>query len=415
MGQQQPGGSPEGGSIPPGAYPANIEEVEPWRLRHLLIVVFAVAAFFGAYASIGGWAVVLLIVLLMAAILGAVVVGVRGRAGQRYSLLWMLAIAADHGMPLTTTVEAFSSQYRGRFRRRVSRLAAHLGRGERLSDAMSSVRRLIPADLAMLVRMGEEGDRLGPTLRRAALMQADRSRSGATLASQAGYILGVFYVVQMITFFLLFYIVPKFEAIFNDFGVSLPPSTRMLINGGHFLTSTLLVPVWLPLLTLILMIVLPMALAGGLGIQPPLIGRLFPRRHAAMILRSLAITAEANRPIEAGLKTLARYYPVRWVRNRLATVAVEVTRGGDWRDALLRSGLVRPIDHEVLTSATAVGNLPWAMNDLADAIDRRRNLRLALLTQALWPIVILSVGALVLFLAIGFFTPLIELIGRLSG
>jgi type II secretory pathway component PulF len=148
--------------------------------------------------------------------------------------------------------------------------------------------------------------------------------------------------------------------------------------------------------------------------SPPLIGRLFRRRHASLVLRCLATAAEGGRPIEKALKTLADRYPTRWVRRRLLAVEREVDRGEDWREALLRRGLIRPADHEVLTSASGVGNLAWAMGDLADAIDRRRRLRFDLLTQVLWPIVVLAVGGLVLFLAIGFFSPLVELIGRLS-
>ncbi|AMV39813.1 type II secretion system F family protein [Planctomyces sp. SH-PL62] len=411
---RETGGS--GSAGPPVDLPGpTVAGGEPLRLWHLLILVFGVALFFGAFAAIGGWAVVLLILLTLALIVGLVVVGVRGRAGQRYSLLWMLAIAADHRMPLATTVEAFANQYRGRFRRRLSRLAASLEQGASLSEALRGEPGLIPAEAALLVQIGEDSGRVGPALRKAAEVQSTRSATGTTLGSQAAYLLGVLLIMQVITSFLLYFIVPKFEAIFNDFGVPLPASTILLISGSHFMVERLLVPIWLPLLTVALMLIIPRALAGGASVDIPLIGRLFRRRHAALILRSLAMTAEADRPIEKGLKILASRYPTGWVRRRLASVEQEVARGGDWRDTLLRHGLIRPADREVLTSAAAVGNLPWAMTDLADAIDRRAGLRLALLTQALWPLVILSIGALVLFLAIGFFTPLVELIGRLSG
>ncbi|MDG3004020.1 type II secretion system F family protein [Paludisphaera mucosa] len=394
---------------------ATYSAAEPWRLWHMLVLVLNVAVFLWAYTAIGGWAVVLLILLLVTLIVGWVFMAIRGHASQQHALLWMLAIAAEHRMPLATTVEAFANQYRGWFRRRVLRLAALLDQGASLSFALRDVRGLASADSAMLVEMGEESGRLGPTLRRAAAIQSSRSAVGATLASQASYLLILLLITQVITGFLLYFIVPKFEAIFLDFGVALPTSTKIMLSGAHFATSQLLVPIWLPLLTLGLLFIIPRALTGGAGFDFPLIGRLFRRRHAALILRSLAMTAESKRPIEDGLHTLASRYPTRWVRRRIAAAEDEVRRGVDWREALARQGLIRATDHEVLNTAAAVGNLPWAMNDLADAADRRTALRMSLLAQAIWPFVILSLGALVMFLAVGFFAPLVELIGRLAG
>ena len=393
--------------------PSSFATSEPWRLGHLLFAVFGVALFLGSFMAIGGWAVVLLILIAFAGAVGAVVVMIRGRAGQRYSFLWTLAIAADHGLPLATTVAASAGQYRGRFGLRVARLASRLDAGAGLGDALEAVRGLVPADLALLIRSGEESGSLGPALRKAASLQMERSEMEARVGSQAAYLAGVFYVIAGVVSFLLYFIIPKFEAIFQDFGVSLPASTVFLIGVSHQLVRVL-APIWLPLLVFSLMYAVPIVLSVGSTYSPPLIGRLFRRRHAALILRCLATAAAGGRPIEKALQTLADRYPTRWVRKRLLAVEREVDRGEDWREALLRRRLIRPTDHEVLTSASGVGNLAWAMGDLADAIDRRRRLRGELLTQALWPIVVLAIGVLVLFLAVGFFSPLVELIGRLS-
>jgi type II secretory pathway component PulF len=147
----------------------------------------------------------------------------------------------------------------------------------------------------------------------------------------------------------------------------------------------------------------------------PIVGRLFPRRHAAAILRSLAMCVEAGQPMERGLHTLAKHYPVASVKRRLHRAWNNVHNGADWREALRRHSLISQADEDVLSASSAVGNVAWAMNDLADAVDRRLSLRMAMLTQAVWPLVIIALAGLVLFLAVGFFTPLVMLIGRLSG
>lgn len=386
---------------------------EPWRLSHMIALVFGAALFFWAYARIGAWAVVLLVVFTIVMAGGAVFLRLRSRDTQRYALLWMLAIAADHRMPLGTSVEAFAGQYRGAFRRRMIGLAALLDQGAGVSYSLRAVPGLASAESAMMVEVGEESGRLGEALRRAAAQQSERSTVGREMASQASYLGIVLLIGQGLVFFVLYAILPKFEAIFNDFGVPLPFLTVLVIQAAHFLARSLILFILPPVLTVLVFLVLPRLSSGGAAtLLPTGLGR---RRHAGAILRALAMTAEANRPIEAGLRTLAARYPSERIRRRIAAAEFDVKRGVDWREALYRHGLIRPVEFEVLATAQAVGNLPWAMNDLADAAERRANLRRILLAQVLWPLMIGTIGVVVLILAVAFFLPLIELIGSLPG
>jgi protein transport protein HofC len=324
----------------------------------------------------------------------------------------MLAIAAEHRMPLSTTTAAFADQYSGRYRRRVMRVAALLDSGSSLAEALEQTPRVSSRDAVLLVRMGEESGRLPEALRTAAAIRAARAPVWTAITSRVAYILGITFIGQCIVFFIMYFVLPKFEAIFKDFGLSLPQSTITVVEGSHFFIKYLF---WLPLLNFLLLLFLPLAFAGRSSFQIPLFDKLLKRRHTALILRSLALTIEGGRKIEDGLNTLAKHYPARWVRRRLTAAAAEAEQGHDWRESLVRRRLLRYTDYEVLSSASAVGNLPWAMNELAETAERRLGVRVQAVVQLLFPLVICALGAVVLALAVGFFTPLVELIGRLSG
>ncbi len=95
-------------------------------------------------------------------------------------------------------------------------------------------------------------------------------------------------------------------------------------------------------------------------------------------------------------------------------VETDVRLGADWIDALWRAGLLRRTDAEVLGSAASVGNLPWALRELAETTERRLSLRIRTAIQTLFPMVIVLLGGLVGILALGYFLPLVKLIGKLS-
>lgn len=351
-------------------------------------------------------------VLLVALALGVGAIVARWRVGQQDSLLSMLAIAADHGMPLATTARAFADQFGRRYRRRVLQLADRLDRGENLADALDRVHRLASPDARLLVRAGLESGRLGPTLRLAVDAQSEAASLRTSVAAKLLYLLGLLLVIQALGGFCLYFIMPKFEAIFMDFGIDLPEVTTWLIRVGHFFASFFLI---IPVLTIILLVWIPFAIASWSGLNVPLLGRFFKRRHATLILRALAPFVEAGLPIERGMDMLASHYPTRWVRRRLGDASRRVQQGLDWRAALVGEGLIREADRDALAAAAVVGNLSWAMNDLAESADRRGRVRIDAWAQTLYPVGVILMGGVVLFMGLGFFYPLIELLRRLSG
>ena len=150
----------------------------PWRLSHLLYLVMAAAVLLWLMVTFQGVVIPLILVVGIALITGTGVILTRGRASQQDSLLWMLAIAAEHNMPLATTVGAFADQYSGRYRRRVLRVAALLDSGVSLAEALARTPRVVSRDAVLLAHVGEKSGELAEALRTAASIRAARRRSG---------------------------------------------------------------------------------------------------------------------------------------------------------------------------------------------------------------------------------------------
>ena len=115
------------------------------------------------------------------------------------------------------------------------------------------------------------------------------------------------------------------------------------------------------------------------------------------------------------LTTLANHYPTGWVRRRLRRVCLEVKEGADWIEALERQWLIRSSEAEVLSSAAAVGNLAWALHELAESAERRLATRIQAAVQTLFPLLVVFLGAMVFVLGVAYFSPLVVLISKLAG
>ena len=239
-------------------------------------------------------------------------------------------------MPLAPTVAAFADQYGGKYRRRIMNLAAQLDSG------MLGARGFRAGPRGGLARRGAPGPR-GPADRPAGPGAAhgghvaglSNCRSGRPSPAASPTCWASSWPCRCICGFLLYFIVPKFEAIFKDFGVPLPGGDDRPDRGVHFIVRVRLHHRrGCPPIEILLLVFLPFSFVGWVNYDVPFFDRLLKRRHAALILRSLSLFVDAGQPIEDGLATLASHYPTWWVRRKLIKVDDEVQHGGAWIDAL---------------------------------------------------------------------------------
>jgi len=384
------------------------------RLSQLMLIVLGVAVLlwvgiiFGAAVAAGSFLALLVLAITMS------VAMVNARTARRDVLLKVLSIAAAKGLPLGPTASAFADQDQGGLRQRILRLAHHLNQGATLSDSLTAVPRLIAQDGVLLARAGEETNSLPRALATASHSRGSRFPIWLAIAGRFSYVLFILLILQTITSFILYFIVPKFEAIFAGFGVPLPQVSVLIIDLSHWLVRFSPLILVALLFEIVLILFLPSTFASYNKFEIPLFDRLLIRRHSALAARCLALYVAAGRPITAGLAMLARYYPTRWFRMRLKRAAREVEQGMDWVTALRRHEIIRAADAEVLESAQNVGNLAWALEEHADRNERRLAYRLQIVFVTLFPILILAIGFAVFMICLGFFAPLVKLISELA-
>ncbi len=379
----------------------------------------------GSYAFFGWVLIVIGVMVATATVLGPlaiiglpILIGVsvfiqtQGRRSEQAGLLWVLAVAAERSIPLAPGVEAYAQHARGAYRRRAHTLAALLLRGQSLGAALDWVPRVVPWDAPLLARAGELVGRLAAGLKEATTIRAQRHQGLRDVAGRVGYILVVLTAAQAIAGFLLYFIIPKFEAIFKDFGVDLPGPTQGLILVSHWVVG------FSPAISLFELgigVCLLLAL-GGRGLQRfPLVGRLFRVQHKALVLRTLAIVIDGGGKLDQGFALMAESYPSGRVRKQIRRAAATSRTGASWTEALRWVGLISWADVGVLDAASRAGNLPWALRTMAEAGERRSAYRLQIGSHLAFVATLIGLGALVLAITVALFLPLVTLIERLAG
>jgi len=376
--------------------------------RVLATVVVLLVTVFLVMLTLAGFLLwVVLIVVFLAAL-------TEYRFAQRYTLLWALTASAERLIPLVPTIEAFARERGGAPAWRARRLAAMLKAGVPLPEAIERSQKLFPRHALPLIHVGHQSGALAAALRQAAAITKLDQPVWQSLLGRCFYLFCLTYFGLGIVTFMMLRIVPSFVKIFKDFSAALPPITRGVIEAAHLFATFSFISLPLLLLFGLLLLYAVLRYTGLLTWDLPGTVWLARRLDTALIFDALALAAGQQRPLPEAIQCLARTYPKKPIRRRLSRALADISAGVDWCESLRAQGLMKQADLAILQAAQRVGNLPWALREMADSNRRRLTYRLYALVQILYPPVIVIFGLVVMLFVAGMFLPLITLIQRLT-
>jgi type II secretory pathway component PulF len=336
-------------------------------------------------------------------------------ATQRTALLRLIAVSAQRGIPIEAAVEAFAEERGGWLGRSARRLAALLRVGTPLPQAMRAVPGVLPRDALPTVSVGYRSAALGEVFRQEGFPRGASQLVWNALLPKIGYIVFLLGFAINVLIFLTLKIVPQFEKIFKDFGMPLPAVTRLVFSSFRFIGMNwyLFTPISLALMVLLVYGLL--RYAGVIEWELPGTNWLVRRLDAAAVLDALSLATERQRPMVEPLAALADAYPKQSVRRRLERVLADVAAGHDWCQSLHRRGMIGRADLALLQAAARVGNLSWAMREMADSNRRRFLYRSYALVQLAYPPLILLIALAEAYVVLALFLPIVYLIRHEAG
>lgn len=380
--------------------------------------------------TIAGWLMVLLgLAGVIGALVGAAAVAPcfvaiavlimaidRYRHNERRSLLWALALAAERGIPLEQAARAFAHERHDETGLRAARLAAELERGAPLPEALRNSRNPLPFDARLACGVGWQAGRLGPALRRVIRFHEEFDEQHRHALEKSLYLCLLLASFCWMLTALLVRIVPGLDVVYMEFGIDLPAYTAQVIKlGDAFATKKywiFFVPVYF--VTFVLVLASSLYYLGWITWEPWLLRRLWRRIHTAWILRMLAFTVSQGRPLEQGVQLLSANYPTGYIGQRLYEATGMLAAGRHWCEALHAKKLLSPGDAAVLMAAERAGNLPWALEELAESNLRRLTLRFRALLNIAFPLAILTCGAILFGLVFSVLHPLFLILDHIA-
>ncbi len=295
--------------------------------------------------------------------------------------------------------------------RKVARVAGLLDMGYPIPEALYATPGVTPRQTVLAAAVGESTGRLALCLRHS--IQTRLAPLWLEVVPRMTYPFLLLFAVGGVLAFWMIRVVPNIERIFKDANLDLPVRTTQILTFADWLGDY----GWLILLTIpaAAVVAFILFLDSTLRWYWPIFGRFYRRVVQSRVLRTLGILLETGKPVPEALGILADsgYFP-SVVERCLDGVRLRVEQGEPLAESLRRGGLLPAAMVSLVQAAERVGNLPWVLGELSTSLANGMIRRLRRLSILIAPLVLIAVGGLVAFLALGMFWPLIELLTRLN-
>lgn len=277
--------------------------------------------------------------------------------------------------------------------------------GKGLSQAMQAHEAAFGHFYINMVRSGEASGNLAEVLARLAdyLTRMKAVRSSVVSALVYPAILAVVAVLSI--FVMLGFVVPNFEALFEDMGDGLPSLTRMVIAAGEFIQSW----GWL------------LAILAGLGVwllrrwfgtpegsrwrdqrllAIPLLGDMLFKYETGRFARTMGTLLGNGVSLLQSISIAIDTVGNQTVRQAFTGLAPMVKQGGRISKALAEAGVFSPMVIQMVRVGEESGNLDSMMLELAVVYDDEVQAGIKRGLTLLEPLLILGMGVVIAFIIV---------------
>lgn len=326
------------------------------------------------------------------------------------------------GLPLLRALRTLARQAEGRKQhyKVISEMADYVEGGGTFSEALNGQAKTFSRLYVSMVRAGEASGALDVVLMRLAEFLEKSERIKRRVKSAMTYPAVVMIVAIVITFALMYFIVPKFQEMFREMlGEGLPALTQMVINTSYWIQNNI---VLLIIIVTALIVLIRVGLKTKKGteifdwilIKMPPFKALITRVVVARFSRTLGTLMNAGVPVLQALQIVKDTVNNAVVSNAIMKVHDSVREGEGITRPLSAQKIFPDMTIAMIEVGEETGALPDMLNRVADIYEEEVDAAVDALTSLLEPLMIVVLALIVGTIVIAMFLPMIKMIESMS-
>ncbi len=340
-----------------------------------------------------------------------------------------LSTLQDAGLPLLRSLQILEQQQKpGKLKTVLLGVCEDVESGTTLSDAFAKHPKAFDRLYCKMVAAGEVGGVLDVILQRLADFMEKGQRLKRRIIGAMIYPSVVIFIAVAIVTGIMYFVIPKFQEIFNDFDVKLPALTLFLIDASKWVAGQKpgqQVPgaIWIMFSPVIIFMFFKLLRKTGFGragtdivlCKIPVIGGLVRKTCIARFTRTLGTLISAGVPILEAI-TITRDTVGNYVYEKALTgVHDSIREGESFAEPLRKSKTCDSIVVNMIDVGEETGDMDVMLAKIADNYDEEVDVAVASLLSLLEPFMVVILGGVVGTIVLALFLPLVAMIESVSG
>ncbi len=334
-----------------------------------------------------------------------------------------LSTLQDAGLPILRSLQILEQQQKpGLLKDTLDAVHEDVASGATLSDAMAKHPKAFNKLYTKMIAAGEVGGVLDLILQRLAEFMEKAAKLKRRIIGALIYPAVVILVAAVIVLGIMYFIVPKFEEIFEDFDTDMPPLTLFLIGfskflGGRQYDGQLPGILWVLLSPIAVFMTFKLIRKSDAGkavtdwtlLKIPVVGTLASKATIAKFTRTLGTLITAGVPILDAITITSETTGNHVYESALQKVHDSVRQGESFAEPLRQAKVTDAIVVNMIDVGEETGDLDKMLLKIADNFDEEVDVAVGSLVSLLEPIMIVVLGGIVGFIVVSLFLPLVKL------
>ncbi len=352
---------------------------------------------------------------------GSPLAGRAGNARDRMLFTQQMSMMLHAGSQVVPALTAIEAQVdKAGWRKIIHEVCHRVQDGAPLSEAMADYPQVFDETFRAILAAGESTGKTADAFDRLAAMTKTQQEIKVKVVGAMIYPIILILLSIAVVSVLMFYVLPKFDALYATLGTELPGITTFMISVSRVMAEH-----WPVFAGLAIGVVVAGVLATRLPAvravfdrcisSLPLVSSVVHRVILAKIFRVWGTLVRSNVPLLDGLHLCrSSTRNVRFLQM-LDNVIESLEQGDTVGETLSREPLVPPTMAAAIATGEQSGQLGQSLLYLADYLDEENGETIGTLTRLVEPFILIVMGAVVGLIAIALFLPLFDLTAAASG
>lgn len=345
-----------------------------------------------------------------------------GSAGRKISakeiaiFARQLATMMKSGVPIVQALEIIAGgQKNPKMQVMVEALRNDIASGSSIYEAMSRFPVQFDELFRNLVRAGEGAGVLETVLDTIATYKENTEALKGKIKKALFYPAMVIAVAIIVSAVLLIFVVPQFEAVFQNFGADLPAFTQIIVNASRFMVSWWWLMLFIAVGAILATIyffkrsVAFQHLVDRMILKLPVIGQIMHHAAVARFARTLATTFKAGVPLVEALETVAGATGNTVYEKAVLRIRDDVAVGYQVNMAMKQVNLFPHMVVQMTAIGEEAGALDTMLFKVAEFFEQEVNNAVDALASLIEPMIMIFIGVVVGSMVIGMYLPIFKL------